>query len=104
MDTMTGLYDMTSSISVLDGYKIEELAYISALFVIALQAGERIVLAPVMGLFGGVAVICVLAMGRELKIGRTKTNLLGYKAEMQRWGTVDAFLDISPPGAAGSRS
>ena len=42
--------------------------------------------APVMGLFGGVAVVCALAMGREVKIGRPKGNLLGYKAEMQRWG------------------
>lgn len=43
-------------------------------------------IAPVMGSFGGVRVVCALAKGREVKIARTKGNVLGDRDEMQRWG------------------
>ena len=51
-----------------------------------MQAGDRIVIAPVMGSFGGVAVVCALAMAREAEITRTKGKVKGDRDELRRWG------------------
>jgi NADPH:quinone reductase-like Zn-dependent oxidoreductase len=111
------------------GYKEEDLAYISKLVVpfgglrdIDLKAGETIIIAPATGSFGRAAVHVALAMGATvIAMGRNKQALqrlagLGPRvktvpitgnseddlAALKKQGTIDAYLDISPPSATDS--
>lgn len=89
---------------------------------IGLKAGETIIITPATGPFGGAAVKVALAMGaRVIAMGRnaeilrklaashervetvqiTGDMLADFKS-LQAFGTIDAYLDISPPEAANS--
>lgn len=111
------------------GYGLGSLAYISTLLVpygglrdIDLKAGETVIVRPATGSFGGAAVMVALAMGaRVIAMGR---NLEALKEiaklsdrigivhstgdvqadlqALQRFGTIDACFDISPPAAGNS--
>ncbi|KAK0723449.1 hypothetical protein B0T26DRAFT_675020 [Lasiosphaeria miniovina] len=91
---------------------------------IGLQAGERIVVAPATGAFSGCAVqaavamgASVVAMGRDLaklqtlqrlfpagrvQVVQTTGDVEADAAALQRWGPVDAFMDVSPHAAGQS--
>jgi D-arabinose 1-dehydrogenase-like Zn-dependent alcohol dehydrogenase len=111
------------------GYEVERLAYISALLVpygglrdIRLEPGETVIIAPATGQFGGAAVLVVLAMGaRVIAMGRNtealaKLKTLSRRVEtvritgnqeeemtaLQKFGSADAFFDISPRQASNS--
>jgi threonine dehydrogenase-like Zn-dependent dehydrogenase len=111
------------------GYSIEQLAFISQPLVpygglksIGLQAGETIIVAPATGSFGGGAVLAALAMGAKvIAMGRNAAALaaltkLGPRVEtvqivndyekeiteLKKFGTINAFFDISPPEAQNS--
>lgn len=111
------------------GYNIEDLQYISALLApygglrdIDLKAGEKVIVAPATGAFGGAAVLVALAMGaRVIALGRNVEVLERVAARserveavpitgdvqkdteaLQKYGPADAFLDISPPAAVKS--
>ena len=111
------------------GYSVEELAYISAMLVpfgglsdIGLKPGETIIVAPATGSFGGAAVLVALAMGaRVIAMGRnveTLNKIAAWSEKIEavpitgdveadttaltKFGTIDAFFDISPPAAAKS--
>ncbi|KAJ7855977.1 chaperonin 10-like protein [Mycena olivaceomarginata] len=111
-------------------YKIEDLIYIGALSVpfgglrdIGVKAGEKVIVAPATGAFGGAAVIAALAMGaRVVAMGRNAEALERVKAmnpdrisvvlntgdvtadtkELTKDGPADGFLDISPREAVTS--
>ncbi|KAJ7507126.1 alcohol dehydrogenase [Mycena galericulata] len=115
------------------GYTLEELAFLPIMGVpfgglddIALRPGERVIVAPATGWFGGAAVMVALAMGaRVIAAGRNAVALAEIKTRMGRvygvdrietvvlsgdeqtdtaafkqFGAVDAFFEISPPMAA----
>lgn len=111
------------------GYKIDDLAYISALLVpygglsnIGLKAGETVIISPATGSFGGAAVLVALAMGaRVIAMGRNIDALNRIRqisdriktvpitgdvktdlSALQTFAPIDAFFDISPPAAATS--
>ena len=111
------------------GYKVEDLAYLGAMLVpygglnsIGLKSGETIVIGPATGGFGGAAVLVALAMGarviamgrnkkalEELAKGRERVETVAITGDMAKdlealkaFGTIDAFLDISPPEASKS--
>ncbi|KAF2100148.1 NAD(P)-binding protein [Rhizodiscina lignyota] len=111
------------------GYTLEDLSYISTLAVpfgglsdIRLKAGQTIIVAPATGNFGGAAVRMAVAMGaRVIAMGRNKNALQRIAAgnertevvqmtgdmqtdleELQKFGKIDAFFDISPPQASRS--
>jgi threonine dehydrogenase-like Zn-dependent dehydrogenase len=111
------------------GYAVEDLAMISRLMVpygglrdIGLRAGETVIVAPATGQFGGAAVAVALAMGaRVIAMGRNvevlkKVASMSDRIEtvpitgdenadmvaLRKFGVIDAFFDISPPGAAGT--
>jgi threonine dehydrogenase-like Zn-dependent dehydrogenase len=89
---------------------------------IGLKAGETIIITPATGPFGGAAVKVALAMGaRVIAMGRNAGILKTLAAShervetvqitgdmqadlksLQEFGTIDAYLDISPPEAAAS--
>lgn len=111
------------------GYAVEDLAMISGLVVpygglqdIGLRAGETVIVAPATGQFGGAAVAVALAMGaRIIAMGRNvevlkKVASMSDRVEavpitgdenddmvaLRKFGTIDAFFDISPPEAEGT--
>ena len=91
---------------------------------IDLKAGETVIIAPATGQFGGSAVQVALAMGAGtvIAMGRNEEALKrvetldparvrtlkmtgDWEAELEalkRFGTIDAYFDISPPMAQGS--
>ena len=108
------------------GYSVEELAFLGVLLVpygglrdIDLKSGETVVISPATGQFGGGAVLVALAMGaRVIAMGRNKEALERLSAHsdrietvpitgdveaetnaLRKFGTIDAFFDISPPVA-----
>ena len=111
------------------GYNVESLAYLSAMLVpfgglndIGVRPGETVIVAPATGSFGGAAVLVALAMGaRVIAMGRNvetlekiakvservetvpiSGNVEADTAALKKFGTIDAFFDISPPAAAKS--
>ncbi|KIX04170.1 uncharacterized protein Z518_07724 [Rhinocladiella mackenziei CBS 650.93] len=117
------------------GYSVHDAAYLLRLFVpmgglmeLDVKAGDRIVIAPATGQFGGAAVEVALAMGADVIIcGRKKDVLEKMKstltpvypqanintvplsgvvetdmATLQQLGPIDKFLDFSPAAAATS--
>ncbi|KUJ09344.1 GroES-like protein [Mollisia scopiformis] len=113
------------------GVGVEELQDISRLLVpygglrdIDLKTGESIIIAPATGTFGSAATKLALAMGaRVIGVGRNlealkelQTSYANDRFEiaqitgdvptdlktLQTFGTIDAYLDISPPEAANS--
>lgn len=112
------------------GYRIEDLSYLSAHAIpygglrdLDIQVGDTIIVAPATGTFGGAAVQVAVAMGAKViaagrnletltKIAATSdriqiAHLRGNDVQadfqtLQRFGQVDAYLDISPPAAAKS--
>ncbi|KUI58101.1 L-threonine 3-dehydrogenase [Cytospora mali] len=112
------------------GYKVEDLVVTSSMLVafgglrdVNLKTGEKVVIAPATGKFGGSAVPVALAMGaREVvAMGRNQDALAHLRSLSPRVRTVtiegdvdsetkvlreggpaDVFFDISPPGSAGS--
>ncbi|MCJ1484300.1 hypothetical protein MMC06_004468 [Schaereria dolodes] len=111
------------------GYCIEDLLYISTLLVpygglhdIDVKSGETVIVTPATGTFGGAAVQVALAMGAKViamgrnlntlkKIATTheRIEIVQITGDMQadlealqKFGTIDAFLDISPAAAAKS--
>ncbi|KAE8843310.1 hypothetical protein HRS9139_02607 [Pyrenophora teres f. teres] len=112
------------------GYTVPELVQLavdvvpySGLNGIGLKAGERLVVTPATGLFSGAAVGVAVAMGATVLVtGRnekalkklvdahpklvssvTRTNDVDTDVEnLQRYGPVDAFLELTPKGAEGS--
>ena len=114
------------------GYKVEDLLAIANMLVpyggfrdVGLQPGEKVVVAPATGTFGGAAVPVALGMGaREVvAMGRdaeklsalaaleprvVRTVRIAGDAEAEaaelrgRSGPADVFLDLSPPGSGGS--
>jgi D-arabinose 1-dehydrogenase-like Zn-dependent alcohol dehydrogenase len=111
------------------GYAPEQLAWILQALVpygglrsVGLQPGETVLIAPATGGFGSAGVVVALAMGaRVIAMGRNaealeKLKALGPRVEtvqmtgdmasemaaLKKFGTIDAFLDISPPEAQNS--
>lgn len=112
------------------GLEVADLAFIQTAMVpfgglrdINLRAGERIIICPATGNFGGAAVMVALAMGanvvamgrntevlarlKELGKGRVDAIQMSGNAEddekaLQSYGGIDAYFDISPPQAASS--
>ncbi|KAJ6508310.1 hypothetical protein C8R45DRAFT_816644 [Mycena sanguinolenta] len=112
------------------GYKVEDLMYLGAMSVpfgglrdVGVKAGEKVIIAPATGAFGGAAVVTALAMGaRVVAMGRNAEALERVKAlnpdrirvvlntgdvmgdtkELTKDGPADVFLDLSPREAAGS--
>jgi threonine dehydrogenase-like Zn-dependent dehydrogenase len=112
------------------GYKIENLNSLTMCFVpygglsdIEVKAGETIIVAPATGPFGGAAVEVALAMGaRVIAMGRNievlkriqashpgRVEIVQMSGDMQndldalkKFGTIDAYFDISPTAASGS--
>ncbi|KAK0670098.1 hypothetical protein QBC41DRAFT_97817 [Cercophora samala] len=114
------------------GYSVEDLLQLPVQLVemggwkgIGLQAGERVIVAPATGQFGGAAVEVavamgagqVIAMGRNMEIlkriqgcyPKGKVEIVpmtgdedGDAQKLTSWGSVDAYLDISPAAATGS--
>jgi len=109
------------------GYSIPDLAFMSGLMVpygglrdIQLQPGQTVVVAPATGPFGGAAVLVALAMGAKVIAmgrnvakkrapipGRIETvpitgDMEADRAEIVKYGEVDAYFDIGPPEAAKS--
>lgn len=112
------------------GYSIEDLVVIGRLLVpfggfrdVSLKVGEKVVIAPATGTFGGSAVAVALAMGaREVvAMGRNQAALAHLRSvsprvrtvtivgdveaetkELREGGPAEVFFDISPPGTGGS--
>ncbi|KAJ6509056.1 chaperonin 10-like protein [Mycena sanguinolenta] len=112
------------------GYKVEDLMYLGTMSVpfgglrdVGVKAGEKVIIAPATGAFGGAAVIAALTMGaRVVAMGRNADALERVKAlnpdririvlntgdvtadakELTTDGPADVFLDISPPEAVAS--
>ncbi|KAH9897269.1 alcohol dehydrogenase [Xylariomycetidae sp. FL2044] len=112
------------------GYDVEDLVYIPTMLVpfgglrdVDFKVGEKVVVAPATGTFGGSAVPLAIAMGaREVvAMGRNKEALEKLKSFSPRirtvpiigdWeaetkslrenGPADVYFDISPPGSANS--
>ena len=112
------------------GYAVEDLLAIGNMLVpygglrdVGLQAGEKVVVAPATGMFGGSAVPVALAMGasKVVAMGRNEEMLarlreLGPRVRtvsivgdveaetkaLREDGPANVFFDISPPGTAGS--
>lgn len=112
------------------GYNIEDLAAIGVFLVafgglrdVDLKVGEKVVIGPATGTFGGSAVLVALAMGaREVvAMGRNQDALARLKTfsprvrtvpitgdvqaetkALREGGPAEVFFDISPPGTAGS--
>ncbi|KAJ7263983.1 alcohol dehydrogenase [Mycena haematopus] len=112
------------------GYKVEDLMFLAALSVpfgglrdVGVKAGEKVIVAPATGAFGGAGVIAALAMGaRVVAMGRDAEALERVKAvnpdrirtvlntgdvmgdtkELTKDGPADVFLDLSPREAVGS--
>ncbi|CAP61033.1 uncharacterized protein PODANS_3_50 [Podospora anserina S mat+] len=114
------------------GYSVENLLQLPVQLVvlggwkgIGLRAGERVIVAPATGQFGGAAVEVavamgagqVIVMGRNMEIlkriqglyPRGKIQIVpmsgdedGDVQKLTSWGPVDAYLDISPAAATGS--
>ncbi|KAM0354960.1 hypothetical protein ACHAPU_000801 [Fusarium lateritium] len=112
------------------GYSTTDLLYLFTLSIpfgglrdIDIKSGEKIIISPAAGTFGGAAVLAALAMGAQvIAVGRNKQTLEGLKAlspdrirvvlntgdvqadieELTKFGLADAFLDISPGKAATS--
>ncbi|KAK4183488.1 GroES-like protein [Podospora australis] len=91
------------------------------------QAGERIIVAPATGQYGGATVHVALAMGaaQVIAMGRNLQVLKKLQAvypkgkveivpitgdvekdtqSLKQWGPVDSYLDISPPAASGGKT
>ncbi|KAJ6557980.1 hypothetical protein B0H19DRAFT_1149358 [Mycena capillaripes] len=111
-------------------YKVEDLMYLSSLSIpfgglrnVGVRAGEKVIVAPATGGFGGAAVLAALAMGaRVVAMGRNAEALERLKAfdpdrirtvlntgdvmadtkELAKDGPADVFLDISPAEAVKS--
>lgn len=108
------------------GYSIDQLAWLPLALVgfgglrsLNLQPGQTIIISPATGGYGGAAAIVALAMGaRVIAVGRNQDALNRLKAvsnrietvqitgdvdkeasELKKFGTIDAFLDITPPAA-----
>ncbi|KAI0147139.1 alcohol dehydrogenase [Xylariaceae sp. FL1272] len=101
---------------------LQALASYGGLRSIGLQAGETVIVAPATGAFSGAAVVCALALGaRVIAMGRNVESLAKLKAlgprvetvqisgneetdlaNLKKFGKIDAYIDISPPQAAGS--
>jgi D-arabinose 1-dehydrogenase-like Zn-dependent alcohol dehydrogenase len=117
------------------GYTSQHLLYLSYLLVgfgglrdIRVEPGERIVVSPATGGFGGAAVQVAVAMGAQvIAMGRNEKELARLKAHvlngtpsasietvritgdaradaetLRGFGTLDAVLDFSPPAAKNS--
>lgn len=110
------------------GYSLEDLACLSMHAVpygglrdLNVQAGDTVIIAPATGSFGGAAVQVAVAMGLRVvaggrnlealkKIAATSDrisiahlkcdDLQGDLRTLQKFGQIDAYLDISPPAAA----
>lgn len=118
------------------GYSFADLAYMTRLMVpmgglpaLDVKAGERVVIAPASGSFGGAAVEVARAMGADVvMVGRKRETLEGIKrvlleknphagkvdvvalsgemmddvGALKGYGVIDKYLDFSPPAAAKS--
>ncbi|KAI4184305.1 MAG: hypothetical protein L6R41_004836 [Letrouitia leprolyta] len=112
------------------GYELEDLLHASLHAVpysglrdLNIQAGDTIIIAPATGSFGGAAVQVAMAMGaRVIAAGRNlealnelaatsdRISIAQLKCDdvqgdlqtLQKFGQVDAYLDMSPPAAANS--
>ncbi len=113
------------------GYEVEDLLALTGQLVafgglrrIGVEAGEKVIVSPATGAFGSAAVqvalalgASVIAMGRNMEALKNLQEMFGaarlqvvkitndQRQEMDalaRCGPADAFLDISPPMAAGS--
>ncbi|CAJ2507091.1 Uu.00g082770.m01.CDS01 [Anthostomella pinea] len=113
------------------GYKIEDLMYLWPLSVpfgglrdVGLHAGEKVIITPATGSFGGAAVLAALAMGgRVVAVSRDMESLERLKVfspegrittvqntgdvetdvkKLTQDGPADVFFDISPGKAASS--
>jgi NADPH:quinone reductase-like Zn-dependent oxidoreductase len=112
------------------GYKLADLMYLGALSVpfgglrdVGVKAGEKVIVAPATGAFGGAAVLAALAMGaRVVAVGRNAEALEDLRAfnperirtvlntgdvmadakELAKDGPADVFFDISPKEAVAS--
>ncbi|KAK3986200.1 chaperonin 10-like protein [Cladorrhinum sp. PSN332] len=115
------------------GYSVESLLQLTTQIVplggfrgISLQPGERVIVAPSTGQFGGAAVQVAVAMGAQvIAVGRNAESLKKVqntfpvgrvqiavmtgdeKADteaLKQWGPVDAYMDLSPTSATGSKN
>ncbi|KAJ6558028.1 alcohol dehydrogenase [Mycena capillaripes] len=105
------------------GYKVEDLIPIRGLRDVGVRAGEKVIVAPATGGFGGAAVLAALAMGaRVVAMGRNAEALERLKAfnpdrirtvlntgdvmvdtkELAKDGPADVFLDLAPAEAVKS--
>ncbi|PTU21446.1 hypothetical protein P175DRAFT_0500343 [Aspergillus ochraceoroseus IBT 24754] len=113
------------------GYSLDDLGYIPRLAIpygglrtLDLQPGETVIISPATGSFGSAAVFLAAAIGaRVIAFGRNERKLAQFArgpysqrifpvpitgdpgvdgAALARYGRVHAYLDISPPMAAGS--
>lgn len=111
------------------GYTVEDLAATAELLIpyaglrtIGVQAGETVVIAPATGGFSSAAVAAAHAMGArviamsrdvetlkklqrrfpDMRIVPNTGDALADTAALKALGPIDAYLDISPPQAAGS--
>lgn len=113
------------------GYALEELLQLQSQLVtlgglraIDVKPGERVIVSPSTGIFSGAAVQVavalgaqVIATGRDLPkleqlqqlfpAGRVQVvqitgDVQADTAALKQWGPVDAYLDITPPSAAGA--
>jgi len=114
------------------GYKVEELTYMlrqlvpmGGLVDLDVKPGERVIVAPATGQFGGAAVEVALALGaRVIAVGRDRERLARMKEviyngerlevvkitgdvksdteALMQFGEVDKYIDFSPAGAAKS--
>lgn len=93
------------------GYRIQDLAYISALLVpygglrdIELRPGQTVIVAPATGAFGGAAVLVALAMGaRVIAFGRNTAALASLQKKVpypDRVSTVPITGDMQADCAA----
>ncbi|KAF4444279.1 hypothetical protein F53441_11187 [Fusarium austroafricanum] len=112
------------------GYSTTDLVYlfiisisIGGLLDIDIKTGDKVIISPAAGTFGSAAVIAALALGAQvIAVGRNQETLDKVKAlnperittalntgnveedvkELTKYGTADAFFDISPGKAIGS--
>ncbi|EXJ81500.1 hypothetical protein A1O1_07564 [Capronia coronata CBS 617.96] len=117
------------------GYSVHDLAYLQRLLVpggglmeLDVQTGDRVVIAPATGQFGGAAVEVALALGADVVICARKQDVLERMrtslapiypqaridtvalsgtvetdvGALQALGPLDKFIDFSPAAAAGS--
>ncbi|AEO70595.1 uncharacterized protein THITE_72712 [Thermothielavioides terrestris NRRL 8126] len=113
------------------GYSVEDLLHLPTQLValgglraLDLKPGERVIVAPSTGVFSGAAVQVAVALGAQVvATGRSRATLEALQrqfppgrvqvvpitgdvaadtAALKQWGPVDAYLDLTPPTAAGA--